>query len=130
MNFIILVMANSSTLYRVAVEFDFPEAIVRRALTKCHFKDAGSLVTYLDDNMEELHAEEEVAAREVKESLRKETECLYKDSLCLRCSKNKRTLVLLPCSHYALCLPCADKTHLCPISTCEATIFDYVKTYF
>lgn len=48
----------SRTQHQVACELDRPERIVRRVLQRQHFKDAGSLLEYLDDNEEELEAEE------------------------------------------------------------------------
>ena len=92
--------------YRVALELDYPKAIVKRILRKCAFESAGDLVDYLDANLEVLEAEEENSKEEEKEekrekveipavtssvaasenlSLRDETERLYKQSVCLVC---------------------------------------------
>ena len=71
-------MSSKTTLFLVARELDFPADIIRLALTKSSFEDAGSLVTYLLDYSEELEEEQD--------SINKETECRRKekDVLCER----------------------------------------------
>ena len=45
--------------YRVALELDYSEDIIRRALAKYKFKDAGSLLEYVDDHMDEFAEQDE-----------------------------------------------------------------------
>ena len=49
-----------NTQHQVACEFDWSERIVRRVLRRHHFKDAGTLIEHLEDNVEELEMEEAV----------------------------------------------------------------------
>ena len=72
------------------------------------------------------------AEGEVKKSkltLRAETEWLYKISLCLACRKKPRTIVLLPCGHYALCSTCAKMKDTCPIKSCSEKIGEIIQTF-
>ena len=142
-----------ATQYRVAVEFGFPEAIVRRILYKNRFKDAGTFIEYLEVYMEELKAktDEEVEKQETapplqptapppppppspsppssKLSLREETELLYRQSTCLVCLKNSRTFVTLPCCHFTLCSQCEPSARKCPLQSCQEKIGAAIKTY-
>ena len=54
-----LVAMSANVQYRIALELDFPEKIVRRALQKYKFKDAGTFVDYLEMHMDEFEAEGE-----------------------------------------------------------------------
>ena len=47
------------TQYRIALELDFPEKLVRRALRKYKFKDVGTFLDYLETHVEELEVERE-----------------------------------------------------------------------
>ena len=138
--------------YRVAIEFGFPEKIVRRILQKIKFKDAGTFIEYLETHMEELKAnaksDEEVEKQEtIKQattppplqptappptstlSLREETELLYRQSKCLVCRKNMRTFVSLPCCHFSLCSQCEPSARKCPLQSCQEKIDAVIKTY-
>ena len=148
-----------STQQLVALEFGFSERLIRRALRLKTFKTAGELVDYLDEHEEELSAIEEqdsggataavveketppevtkaeevkVDKKEVKKkpklTLRAETEWLYKTSLCLACWKKPRTIVLLPCCHYALCSTCAKMKDKCPLNSCSEKIVEIIPTF-
>lgn len=143
------------TLYRVACELDFPNKIVRRALRKYKFKTAGSFVDYLETHLDEFDAEEEgeepvcgeenitilsfpsktetansiAAANTVQPTFREETENLYKRAICLVCNKNRRSFVILPCSHFALCATCESSTRKCPLQDCQEPISCTIQTY-
>ena len=130
--------------YQIALEFDFPEKLVRCALRKYTFKDAGSFVDYLETHKEELEAEvkkeeeeeekkkkEEEAPPEKREgrelSLLEETWWLYRKARCKACKKNRRSVVTLPCCHYSLCETCERTTKQCPI--CQEIITGVIRTY-
>ena len=146
----------ADTQYAVAVELCYPEKIVKLALRRKTFKDAGSLLDYLDANEEELReqADNEAAAAAaaeeakrvedeqeeeensaqvknptIKLSLREETELLYRRSVCLRCQRHKRTQVCLPCCHFALCDSCERSTDVCPFHGCNTIILHTVRTF-
>lgn len=137
----------SNTQYRVACELGYCDRIVKRILQRRHFKDAGSLVEYLDDNEEELMNEESNAPpspippkREKPKlslfippinalTLREETEKLYRQSSCALCRKERRTHVLLPCGHYAVCGKCVPTIKHCPIKACNQLILSKIQTY-
>ena len=148
---------SASTQYTVALELDYPEKIVKRALRKYRFKDAGSFLEYLDNHMEEFEGEDEeekeeptpeeknitilptketvdkaqesTTEKEKELSLKEETEILYRQSLCLMCWKERRTILCLPCCHFTLCDMCEKKTHICPLRDCKEVIADTVRTY-
>ena len=143
---------SKDTHYRVALEFDFPEALVRHILRRQSFKDAGSFIDYLETYMEELEAkgekfEEIVEAVDnlsldnqaqgataslspAKLTLREETERLYRKSKCLICVKKSRACVLLPCCHLALCSQCEPRALRCPVTDCGEKIKSVIPTYF
>ena len=148
----------ASTQLLVALELDFPEKLVRRALHKLKFATAGDLCDYIDTHTEELEVEakeeeekqqqqqqeeaEEKKRREEEEedakdvgaamrelTLTEETELLYKQSRCAVCRENKRCFVTLPCSHLTLCLRCEPKTRHCPLPDCQQFIECTIQTY-
>ena len=127
----------SSTQYTVAVELGFPEELVGKALREKKFKNAGELVDYLDTIEEEktemktavVGAEGGEQPTTDENSLRKETETLYRLSLCLACWKRPRTIVILPCSHYTLCNVCASLKDRCPLRDCNEKIMDIIQTF-
>ena len=139
---------------KIALELDFPKIIVKRALRKYKFKDAGSFVDYLETHMEEFEVEEEAEepvsmeknitiltppeeiatistlTTKVKElSLKEETEILYHQTVCLECRKNKRSFVCLPCCHFTLCETCESQTRHCPLRSCREHISATIQTY-
>ena len=145
-----------SSKFVVAVEFGYQENVVLCALKRENFKDAASLIEYLDENLQELEAaavkeatakaenedEEEIEAAASPTdssvppesthhplSLREETELFYRRSICLVCLKNKRSSVLLPCCHFALCETCRRKTSRCPEEDCGLLIEASIQTY-
>ena len=152
---------SASTQYIVALELDYPEKIVKRALRKYKFKDAGSFLEYVDTHMEEFEGEDEEEKEEpppeeknitiqptredvdkaqgstvisttdqIKElSLKEETEILYRQSLCLMCWKERRTILCLPCCHFTLCDMCEKTTRTCPLRDCKEVIAGTVRTY-
>jgi hypothetical protein len=44
---------------------------------------------------------------------------------CTVCFDSKKTQVVIPCGHYALCIKCVTRVKLCPI--CREPIRDYVS---
>ena len=141
-----------STLERVALELDFPESIVRRALRKYSFYSAGEFVDYLEEHECEFEVESEDEKEEgIPEekniiiaqfptedlnkvekpelSLREETEALQRQSLCLVCQIQKRSFVCLPCSHFALCRRCEPSSQYCPLRSCGEKISCTIQTY-
>lgn len=146
-----------SSQFLVAVEFGYPNNIVRRVLKRQKFKDAGSLIEYLEDNEEQLQAEDDddeegetvmssgratptvegekpkltlfIPPRKKELGLREETELMYKQSICLLCQKSNRAYVLLPCCHLAVCAACLPKTTFCPKLNCKTRVMEAVFTY-
>ena len=132
----------SSSKRTAALELGFPEKHVTHALSIKTFVNAGQLVDFLDDNEEELTTailEKERKAAEASSgrgtssekvlSLREETERLYRMSLCLACWKRPRTIVLLPCGHYALCSTCNKHKEQCPMKDCGEKILCSISTF-
>jgi hypothetical protein len=134
------------TLLQVAIEMDYPESIVRHTLRRHQFENAGQLIDFLEDNMSNLQQEVQVEEEEEEKSchnvtsnaaesklkelsLKEETELLYRLSFCLKCWKNPRTLVILPCSHFALCDSCGKTARTCPRRDCQAYIECIIHTY-
>lgn len=56
----------------------------------------------------------------------KETNRLYRERMCRGCNKEERNVVLLPCSHLALCRQCAPKAKKCK---CGEKIEDSIIIY-
>ena len=54
-----------STLFHVALELDFPEKIIRRALRKYRFQCAGDFVDYLESCGDEFEMQSEDEKEEV-----------------------------------------------------------------
>lgn len=138
------------TLFRVALEFDYPEAIVRRAMRERTFYAAGELIDYLEDHWNEFemngdelemngndqNKEASINVKELKQEvvnkqlgLKEETEILYRQSICLVCQSRKRNYVTLPCSHFTLCDTCERTIHHCPIRSCGEQILSTIHTY-
>lgn len=127
----------------VATEFGYAEEIVNYVVREKTFSDAGSLVDYLyqvsiEDDFREIKAKisnmkmREEARRKceqkmINEKLMKETCKLYISSKCIRCRKNNRNIVCLPCAHFSLCKLCAGSTTLCP--RCKTFINETVTVY-
>ena len=141
----------SSSKHEVAVNFGYDNAAVILALSKQNFACAGDLIEYLNNHEKELEREmkeneekEERERQEVKEKeereqqelkekeererqeklryLREETEQLFRTKLCVVCERRPRTIVTLPCSHFALCSSCKTARKFCPISDCNLFI--------
>ena len=113
---------NKSSRYQVAIEFGYAPPIVLRALSKQEFSCAGDLIEYLELHEEELQKEE-------KSALRKETEHLYRNVMCLWCETQPRTIVFLPCAHLCLCSDCSDLCKCCPLPNCNSCIESKIVTY-
>ena len=129
-----------SSQHQVAVELGYDSRHVARVLAKKKFDCAGDLVDYLEDNEEEEDEEEDEEEKEKekeeiteltqaleKSTLLKETEQLYRQSICRRCDLRSKSIVCLPCCHLSLCKICKQRTRHCP--TCGEDILDTVVTY-
>ena len=148
---------SSKVHHQIAIELGFSEKIVERALKKYKFKSAGDFVHYLELNEDEFAETDEVvqkakpeeekmavaafpekektentqnAAVKADKSLREETEDLYRRSICLNCFNRRRSIVILPCSHFALCEQCLKQVKKCPVSDCCEEIECTIVTYF
>ena len=150
---------SASTQCTVALELGYPEKIVKRALRKYKFKDAGSLLEYVDTHMDELEGEEDEEEKEEpppeekkitilptheksvasaantgpdqkrKLSLKEETEILYRQSKCVKCLENARTFLCLPCCHFTLCDACEKTSRACPLRDSQEAIAATIRTY-
>ena len=145
---------SASIQYAVALELDFPKKIIQRALRKYKFQSAGSLVDYVETHMDEFEEQDEEELEETPQeknitiqptlepqvdvaipnhmkqlSLREETELLYRQANCLKCLNEKRTVLLLPCSHFALCNKCEKTSSKCLVRGCNKVITDSIRTY-
>ena len=148
----------AETQYKVACEFGYPEKLVKNFLENKRYKNAGELVDELEEYLlkyEEENEDDKPATDEDKIasvtfhlegadtaviinssttrhrplSLLEETELLYKKSICLVSRKNRRTVVLLPCGHLAICNPCLASSSTCPRRNCQQHICSGVSTY-
>ena len=63
-------------------------------------------------------------------TLLEETQRLYKKSTCLVCRKNRRSIVLLPCSHLVICASCLTSSSTCPRRDCQLPIDCAIPTFF
>ena len=136
-----------STQQRVAVELGYDRRRVKRVLAKHTFACAGDLIDFLEDKLDdtEEEEEEEEGKEEEKEgassrvvigaeavvnsetySLRKETEALYRRTLCKRCVSRCATNLCLPCCHISLCNACIH-ARKCPM--CDSFISNTIVTY-
>ena len=143
---------STSTLFSVALELDFPEKIVRRALRKYRFQSAGDFVDYLESCGEEFEMQTEDEKEKVNPveknisivpfpseannqggktelTVREEAQMLFRQSTCLMCWKEKRAFVCLPCCHFGLCKKCNSFAKYCPFSSCKEKISSTIKTY-
>lgn len=124
----------NNTQYQVAIELGYPMEHVKRLLQKKKYETASDLIDDLEQCSNEMDEEGEkqeipsttdinaAAASEKVFSLREETEMLYHRSICLVCKKNKRTRVILPCSHLSHCESCNSFTRRCPLVSCQELI--------
>jgi hypothetical protein len=48
-------------------------------------------------------------------------------NLCIVCSKRRRALALVPCGHFAVCVPCGHSLQSCP--TCGSNIKGLLRVY-
>jgi len=128
----------------VACEFGWPKRIVEQVLQEQSFLNAGGLIEYLEENEEKLlAADKDVIASKCSQNFRpkltlniplrkelnleKQTARLYQRSLCQICGKTKRTYILLPCAHLAVCEFCISKTDHCP--NCGEAIVSNIRTF-
>lgn len=58
------------------------------------------------------------------ESLKESRDRLRGSMECKICCSSLRSVVLIPCRHFVLCQPCAEKVHDCPV--CRANVEDKV----
>ena len=147
-----LVVMSKSTLRHVALELDFPEKIVRRALRKYRFECAGDFVDYLESCGDEFEMETEDEKEEVNPveknisivpspseannqvgktelTVREEAKILFRQSRCLMCWKEKRAFVCLPCCHFSLCKKCESFAKYCPFPSCTEKITATIRTF-
>jgi len=132
---------NVESQHKVAMEFGFTDSIVRLSQSKQCFRTADKLLKYLYCQEKELEKEvekleeekkekEDRIKRDIAQSLREETERLYRDKLCGVCVKNPRTIIALPCSHLCLCVKCEACCRYCPLKHCKMLITDVISTFF
>ena len=133
---IILHLLTMSSQQQVAIELGYDSHRVARVLAKKKFACAGDLIDYLEDNEDEKEEKEkEEEEKEITEAaqalenctLLKETEQLYRQSICRRCVLRSKSIVCLPCCHLSLCKPCHHLATHCP--TCGEIILDTIVTY-
>ena len=137
----------------VAIEFGWCESIARRVLNSQQFEDAGCFIDFLEahesrlvvEEMEEKRKEKSKPSVEILKGngqaaktpekprkevdLREETELLYLKLKCLVCKTNKRSFVLMPCSHLTVCEKCVKKVWLCPRPDCNVRVTGEIRTY-
>ena len=147
-------MAARTSLYKIGLEFEFPEEFVRTTLLKLSFKDAGSFIDYLEDHENDYNqrvpegrkatvvqspqhqdkqgvTEDRKTTHKTKPSeLQAETLQLYKATRCTnRNCKEQRTRLCLPCCHFSLCDKCAQNLTRCPFNSCQTEIIETIRTY-
>lgn len=128
----------------VACEFGWPELIVKQVLQEQSFQNAECLIEFLEENEEKLlAADKDLIASKCSQNfqpkltvnmplrkelkLKEQTARLYQRSLCQICGKTKRTYILLPCAHLAVCEFCIGKTDHCP--NCGEAIVSNIRTF-
>ena len=134
----------SRTQCQIANELGYDLDVVKAALRKQRFKTAGDLVDYLWEHELDSPLEEEDICVEKSSSnteenptviasklsnLRLETTRLYLQSKCMNCRDRGRAIVILPCCHFVLCIPCAPKCKVCPYKDCNTPIKNTIVTY-
>ena len=63
----------------------------------------------------------------LQRALRCEQSLLFSKSHCVLCMTSPAQVTFLPCSHFQMCLPCADSVTSCPV--CQTHIHARVKTF-
>ena len=116
---------NPDIQHKIALELGYSDSIISLTLSRFSFKTAGDLVEYLYEH--EIELKQEVMETD-KVDLRKETEYLYRQSLCVVCMKNLREIVTLPCCHSCLCVLCASCC-FCPLKDCKMVITSKIRVY-
>ena len=140
-------------LLHIALEFGYPEKIVRYVLHKETFEDAAALIDYLMDHIDDLEndpmienqfnladeqniqhcdksSDAKIALQPEEKDLRAETLQLYLSSKCANpgCDQQK-TRVTLPCCHFTLCERCIHHVSICPTSSCDVKIEGSIRTF-
>ena len=111
---------------KVALEFGYSDSIISLSFSRFQFKNAGDLIEYLDIHEKELEKE---VIKINETNLRNETERLYQETLCVKCEKDERQTVILPCSHFCLCVASEKRCRFCPIKDWAMLITFTVRTY-
>lgn len=126
---------------KAVIELGFPKRLAQTSYRAG--MRASDLIDFLEDNFVDLEEEERALeekfwaekecqrkeeAKQDRKKLMNETSRLYFNAMCARCHDNKRSHVLLPCSHFALCNFCVTSQTNCPL--CQEGIEMIIHTFF
>ena len=124
-----------------ALELGYPGHLIAHAMRKHYFRNAGELVDYLWDEMEDRRSAQALSEDDVNKvshslsqltlnhsheerfnALLKETKLMYRMLHCLSCGLEKRNTLLFPCEHVSLCSRCVRSATHCPLKDCNSKI--------